>query len=60
MFADIETPVERRACKHNAAQSEDYPNQEGVLWRLGAHTDLQAVSPGLAKLRHLGGQTGLH
>jgi hypothetical protein len=27
MFADIDTLVERIAYKHNAAQSEDYPNQ---------------------------------
>jgi len=60
MFTDIETPVERRAYKHNTAQSEDYPNQQGVLRHLGVQKDLQAVSPGLAKLRHLGGQPGLH
>ena len=60
MFADIETPVERVAYQHNAAQSEDYPNQQGVVRHMGVQTDPHAASPGLGVLQHFGGQTGLH
>jgi hypothetical protein len=60
MFSDIDTPVERIAYKHNAAQSDDCPNQHGVLRHLGGQMGPQSISPRLAMLRHLSGQTGLH